>query len=134
MQRYKYFRLFWVWITQAGTLPFVTAHTAATSDYICAPGNPGAQLPFCNTSLSFEQRAADVAQRIPIDEAGALLSTSSAGFASLGESLVSVNKFISEYKICRVKDYTNSSANINFIHVVFSNLQHILLFCVLLKL
>ena len=45
-----------------------------------------AQLPFCNTSLSFESRVADLIARIPVAEKLALLSTDSGGVKNLGIS------------------------------------------------
>jgi beta-D-xylosidase 4 len=40
-------------------------------------------LPFCNASLSFESRAADLVERIPLDQQLGLLSTTSDGVAAL---------------------------------------------------
>ena len=43
-----------------------------------------AHLPFCNTSLSFESRVADLIARIPVTEKLGLLSTDSGGVKQLG--------------------------------------------------
>eukprot|EP00041_Stephanoeca_diplocostata_P007905 m.113522 g.113522 ORF g.113522 m.113522 type:complete len:800 (+) comp17087_c0_seq5:262-2661(+) len=81
MQRNNiFFQLLVMWYAYASAF----SNGKRSPDYICAPGNPGANLPFCNTSMSFEARAADVVRRIPIHQAGALLSTSSIGIPSLG--------------------------------------------------
>ena len=51
----------------------------------CDPGAPAAAFPFCNTSLPFEARAADLVSRIPPGrEKNALLTTGSGGVALLG--------------------------------------------------
>ena len=58
------------------------AATAASAAGPCAGAS--AHLPFCNTSLSFEARAADLIARIPVAEKLALLSTDSGGVKELG--------------------------------------------------
>jgi hypothetical protein len=57
-----------------------------TVSYPCDPGEPGAQLPFCNTSLSYAARVEDLVSRIPpgSSEKYALFNTGSGGVESLG--------------------------------------------------
>ena len=52
--------------------------------YACAPGTVGHGLPWCNASLPFGERAADLAARVPLANAGALLQTDGAAVPAEG--------------------------------------------------
>eukprot|EP00040_Diaphanoeca_grandis_P022702 m.122523 g.122523 ORF g.122523 m.122523 type:complete len:819 (+) comp28928_c0_seq1:2-2458(+) len=50
----------------------------------CGSGSIGERFPFCNQSLSFEERTADLVSRIPGSDVPGLLNTASGGVESLG--------------------------------------------------
>jgi beta-D-xylosidase 4 len=52
--------------------------------FACAPGSLGHALPWCNASLSFAERAADLAARVPLSDVGALLQTNGAAVPTVG--------------------------------------------------
>ena len=52
--------------------------------YACALGSLGHALPWCNASLSFAERAADLAARVPLSDVGSLLQTNGAAVPTVG--------------------------------------------------
>ena len=52
--------------------------------FACALGSLGHAMPWCNASLSFAERAADLAARVPLSDAGTLLQTNGAAVPTVG--------------------------------------------------
>lgn len=52
--------------------------------YACAPGSIGHRLPWCNVALTFAERAADLAARVPLSSAGQLLTTNGIAVPAVG--------------------------------------------------
>ena len=52
----------------------------------CAPGGPGAGLPFCDATAAVDERVADLVARLSFDEKASMLSTPSGGAPGLGVS------------------------------------------------
>ena len=51
---------------------------------VCAPGDPTAQMPFCNQHKSLDDRAADLVSRMTLEEKQSILDNGAAAVPRLG--------------------------------------------------